>query len=104
MNSSEPAQHRVGLALVVMAALCWSTSGLFVRTIEADLPTMLFWRGIFSGAGIMTFFIWRDRNNAWAKLKALGLPGLGVAFASAASMVAGNSSLRFTSAADSLSI
>jgi drug/metabolite transporter (DMT)-like permease len=38
------------------------------------------------------------------KLKALSWPGLGVAVASAASMVAGNASLRFTSVADSLSI
>src|SRR3954453_10124561 len=104
MKESKPAQQRVGLALVAIAPLCWSTSGLFVRTIEADLPTMLFWRGIFSGAGILAFLVWRDRGEVWTKFKALSWPGLGVAAASAGSMVAGNASLRFTSVAASLSI
>ena len=40
LNNRAPAQHRLGLALVAVAALFWSTSGIFVRLISADLMTM----------------------------------------------------------------
>ena len=50
MTAAEQQQHRLGLTLVAMAALAWSSSGLFIRLITADLMTVLFWRGIFSGS------------------------------------------------------
>ena len=53
MTSAERRHHRLGLALVACAALCWSSAGVFTRVIGADLMTMLFWRGLFSGAGVM---------------------------------------------------
>lgn len=104
MTSSEAKQHRAGLIMVAGAALCWSTSGLFVRTIEADLPTMLFWRGLFSGAGVMTFFFWREGLRSWAILRSLRWPAFAVAIASAISMISGNGAMRFTSIADALVI
>ena len=46
MTAAEQKNHRLGLALVALAALAWSSSGLFTRLISADLMTMLFWRGL----------------------------------------------------------
>ena len=46
-HSTEPASFSWQLA-----ALSWSTSGLFVRMISADLMTTLFLRGLFSGTAV----------------------------------------------------
>jgi drug/metabolite transporter (DMT)-like permease len=105
MTSAEQhRQHRIGLILAASAALCWSTSGLFVRGISADLMTMLFWRGLFSGSVVFALFFFIERGRSIAVLRTLGWPALGVALLSAMSMIAGISALRFTTVADAMVI
>jgi drug/metabolite transporter (DMT)-like permease len=105
MTSAEQhRQHRIGLILAASAALCWSTSGLFVRGISADLMTMLFWRGLFSGSAVFALFFFIERGRSIAVLRGLGWPALGVALLSAMSMIAGISALRFTTVADAMVI
>ena len=104
MNSAEHRQHRIGLLLAAAAALCWSTSGLFVRALHADLMTMLFWRGIFSGSAVFILFLVMERGRSLAILRSLGWPALGVALLSAAGMVTGIGSLRYTTVADAMVI
>ena len=38
MTNAEHRQHQIGLLLVAAAAMCWSTSGLFVRAISEARP------------------------------------------------------------------
>ena len=45
--------HRTGLILVTTAAVAWSTSGLFTRSLALDAPTILFWRGLFGALGLL---------------------------------------------------
>lgn len=105
MTSAEQhRQHRIGLILAASAALCWSTSGLFVRGISSDLMTMLFWRGLFSGSAVFALFFFIERGRSIAVLRGLGWPALGVALLSAMSMIAGISALRFTTVADAMVI
>lgn len=105
MTSAEQhRQHRIGLLLAAGAALCWSTSGLFVRGISADVMTMLFWRGLFSGSAVFALFFLMERGRSLAVLRSLGWPALGVALLSAMSMIAGISALRFTTVADAMVI
>jgi len=105
MTSAEQhRQHRIGLILAASAALCWSTSGLFVRGISADLMTMLFWRGLFSGSAVFALFFFIERGRSIAVLRTLGWPARGVALLSAMSMIAGISALRFTTVADAMVI
>ncbi|MBC8038660.1 MAG: DMT family transporter [Rhizobiales bacterium] len=104
MTVAEQQQHRFGLALVAMAAIAWSTSGLFVRLITADLMTMLFWRGIFSGGAMMLLFFFIERAKAWAILGGLKWPALAVAVLSALGMITGIGALRYTSIADAMVI
>jgi drug/metabolite transporter (DMT)-like permease len=40
-------QCHVGVLLLALAAICWSTAGLFTRLIALDPWTILFWRGVF---------------------------------------------------------
>jgi drug/metabolite transporter (DMT)-like permease len=71
MTDAQHGQHRIGLLLVAGAAMACSTAGLFVRKISADLMTLLFWHGIFSGAAILALFIYmergRSRGRKWAE-------------------------------------
>ena len=46
-------QHRLGIALVVAAAIAWSTAPFFTRLLPYDSWTILFWRGWFGGGMIV---------------------------------------------------
>jgi drug/metabolite transporter (DMT)-like permease len=86
--------------MAAAAALCWSSAGLFTRLISADLMTMLFWRGLFSGSAVFVIYILLERGRVRAQLGKLGWPAITVACFSAMSMVSGIGSLRYTSVAD----
>src|SRR3981189_1938043 len=47
-------QHRLGIALVVAAAIAWSTAPFFTRLLHFDSWTILFWRGLFGGRHMST--------------------------------------------------
>lgn len=104
MTSSEHRQHQIGLLLVAGAALAWSSSALFVRNIEVGLMTMLFWRGLFSGAAIFLLFLTMERGKVVAALRTLRWPTLAVALLSATGMITGIGALRHTTAADAMVI
>jgi drug/metabolite transporter (DMT)-like permease len=97
-------QHRIGLFLTAMAALAWSSSGIFTRAVSADLMTLLFTRGLFSGSAVLLFYFAMEGRNALHGLKNLGWPSLAVALLSAAGMITGIGSLRYGSVADAMVI
>jgi len=104
MKADASARHGLGLLLVALAALFWSTSGIFVRLISADVMTMLFYRGLFSGSGVMLVYLLLEGKSGLLRLKSLPLPIFAVAACSALSMISGIGSLRFTTVAESLII
>ncbi len=104
MFAPTPAQHRLGLIFCATAALCWSMGGFFPRIISADLMTLLFWRGLFSGTAVIILYCVLERRFAVTDLRRLGWPGLGVAILSASSMICGIGSIRYTSVADTMVI
>lgn len=104
MTASEHRQHKIGLLLVGAAALAWSTSAIYIRLITADLMTMLFWRGIFSGAAVVVIFVLIERGRCLAVLRSLRWPALVVALLTASGMITGVGALRFTAAADTMVI
>jgi drug/metabolite transporter (DMT)-like permease len=97
-------QHRIGLLLTALAALAWSSSGIFTRAVSADLMTLLFVRGLFSGSAVFLCFLLLERGNALPALKKLRWPSLAVAVLSALGMITGIGSLRFGSVADAMVI
>ena len=52
-------QHRLGIALVVAAAIAWSTAPFFTRLLPYDSWTILFWRGLFASVMIVAIKIGR---------------------------------------------
>lgn len=75
------ADFRLGVLLVVGAAVCWSFGGTIARYITAPDPfTVVFWRALFSCLFLLGFMLWRDGPRATAAMfRGMGLPGLGVA-------------------------
>jgi drug/metabolite transporter (DMT)-like permease len=104
MTIFEQKQHRLGLILVACAALSWSSAGIFTRIIPTDLMTMLFWRGLFSGAAVLLFFFASEGKRALEILASLRWPSLVVAGLSALGMITGIGSFRYTSVADAMVI
>jgi drug/metabolite transporter (DMT)-like permease len=97
-------QHRLGLAMVAGAAMAWSSAGFWVRLITADLMTMLFWRGLFSGLAVMAIFLVLERGRAPAILKRFRWPAFAAMLFSSVGMITGIGSLRFTTVAEAMTI
>jgi len=95
--------HRRGLIVVAMAAVCWSTAGFFVRLITADVMTLLFWRGILSGAALYLVYTLTESSNGFFLVRP-NWSTVGVMVASALAMICGISALRFTTVAEAMVI
>ncbi|MCM2398611.1 DMT family transporter [Rhizobium sp. S95] len=104
MTLDDPRQYRLGVLYVAISALAWSTSGLFIRTITADLMTMLFWRGLVSGSCVLMLFFYMERGAALTILKRMRAPSFMAMFFSAVSMISGIGSMYYTSVADAMVI
>ena len=61
------ARRRLGIWLVLGAALAWSSAGFFTRVVEADLWTMLVWRGGLGALVLLLVLRLRDGKKwlAW---------------------------------------
>ena len=57
-------RHARGVAMVVGAALGWSTGGLIVRHVAADAWTIVFWRGFFAALTLLGYLAIRDGRIA----------------------------------------
>ena len=51
----------IGMVLVAIAALSWSTAGLFTRVVTTDIPTTLFWRSVFGGLAVVVIYVLHNR-------------------------------------------
>lgn len=94
----------LGAVLVALAATFWSLGGFFVRLIDENIFTVLFWRGIFSGTAVLVLFFAMERSRAFITLISLRWPTINAALGSATSMVCGMTALRYTSVAEALII
>ena len=57
LMAGDRSQHRLGIALVVAAAVAWSTAPFVTRLLPFDSWTILFWRGLFGGGPIATLLV-----------------------------------------------
>ena len=67
--------YRLGILLVTLSALVWSTAGLFTRLITVDTPTMLLWRGIFGSLGFFAYMVFEEGSKPptfWQRRSAAG--------------------------------
>jgi drug/metabolite transporter (DMT)-like permease len=90
------AQHRVGIALVVAAAVAWSTAALFTRLLPYDSWTILFWRGLFGGSMIVAIMLVLQGRAGLRDLTRMSKSGWLVASISTSAMIAFIPSLQLT--------
>jgi drug/metabolite transporter (DMT)-like permease len=90
-----------GLILVTIAAVLWSTAGLFVRLLgDMDTWTILAWRSLFAAISLAIVLIWQNGSNTVQSIKAIGKPGLIAIPIAAISMIAYVVALKLTTVAN----
>jgi drug/metabolite transporter (DMT)-like permease len=90
-------QHRTGIALVVAAAVAWSTAPFFTRLLPFDSWTILFWRGLFGGGLIAVVLVVTQGRAGLRDLVRMGGSGWLVASLSTLGMVCFIPALQLTS-------
>src|SRR5260221_6612570 len=68
-------QHRAGIAVVVAAAVAWSTAPFFTRLLPFDSWTILFWRGLFGGVLIAAILVLMQGRARLRDLNGVGRNG-----------------------------
>lgn len=90
----------LGITLVAVGSILWSTAGLFVRAIHVDLWTTMVWRSLFGALSLALVLVVLNGRNSLRIVKAIGLPGLIAVPISATSMLCYVAALRLTSVAN----
>lgn len=71
------ARHRRAVAMMVVAALCWSTGGLLVRALSITNPwEIVFWRSLFMTLFVAGVLVVMHRRGVAAAVRGVGRPGL----------------------------
>lgn len=69
-------RYGLGMVLVVLAGILWSTQGLIFRQIQdAGTWATLFWRSVGMIPVLLAFLIWRAGGNPLPAIRAVGLAG-----------------------------
>lgn len=89
-------QHRLGIALVVAAAIAWSTAPFFTRLLPYDSWTILFWRGLFGAGMIMVLMLLLQGRAGLRDLTMMDKNGWLVASFSTLAMIAFIPALQLT--------
>src|ERR1700704_1785768 len=90
-------QRRTGIALVIAAAVAWSTAPFFTRLLRLDSWTILFWRGLFGGAAISVILVLTQGAAGLRDFINMGKGGWLVASLSMLGMITFIPSLQLTS-------
>jgi drug/metabolite transporter (DMT)-like permease len=100
MTTQDHAQHRLGLLLVTVSAVAWSSAGFFTRLVPVDTWTILVWRGLSGGLFGTLFALWWMGGHGLAALRGgMGWPGWLVTGLSTLGMVTFIPALKLTSVA-----
>jgi drug/metabolite transporter (DMT)-like permease len=91
--------YHYGVAVVLVAAVAWSSTGLFVRIIPLDAWTQLFWRGFFGGVTALVFVVMRDRGRMASTYRSFGLSFWLFTACNTAGMLAFITSMKLTTVA-----
>ena len=91
--------HRLGLLLVALSTLAWSTAGLFTRAITDDLFTVMVWRGAFGMLGLLALLLVLEGMGGLRGFARLGRAGWIYAAVASVGMLCYIASLRLTSIA-----
>lgn len=75
---SESHQRRRGRLFVALAAIAWSTAGLFQRELSVDVATQLAGRALFAALGLLAYIGITERGRVLHAFRAIGRGGLAI--------------------------
>lgn len=93
-----------GFALVLAAALVWSTGGLIVRSVTAESWTIVFWRSASCAAFLLAYISVTERGRPWRPFAQAGWVAVVLGAAFATSSISFVLALAYTSVANTLMI
>ncbi|KIC36378.1 hypothetical protein RA27_22290 [Ruegeria sp. ANG-R] len=91
-------QYGLGVMLVVVSAITFSTAGLFSKGVKAAPWDIIFWRGVFS-AGFTTLWVWH-RGQIRDNFPKMGISGVAVAVVGALGTAAFIAAFKLTTIAN----
>jgi drug/metabolite transporter (DMT)-like permease len=65
-----------GRVFVALAAVAWSTAGLFQRELSVSTATQVAGRAVFAAAGLLLYVVAIERGETWRAFRAIGRDGL----------------------------
>lgn len=89
-----------GVLLLVLAAVAWSTAGLFPRVVSTDMGTTLFWRSLLGGLSVMVMQAALNRQDSLRKLWQLTAPEWAMSFIISMAMITFIAAFFYASVAD----
>ncbi|HWK43216.1 MAG TPA: DMT family transporter [Stellaceae bacterium] len=98
-ESGSITRYQLGLLLVTLSAVAWSTAGFFTRLIPLDAWTTVFWRGIFGTLAGLVFIMLRERRGTWRAFSGMGWIGILLSLLSMAGMLTFLTALKLTTVA-----
>ncbi len=90
----------LGVLLLLLAALSWSTAGLFPKLVSTDMSTTLFWRALLGGLTVLALRLLLDRRPAAGGLWRLSRPEWVLSVITAIAMITFVAAFYFTTVAD----
>jgi hypothetical protein len=78
--------HVTGVIFIVISATVFSTAGLFVKGVESDSWTILFWRGLSAAIFTVIYIAWR--GTLQREFMGMGKPGMMAAIVGALATIA----------------
>lgn len=89
-----------GVVLIVLAALSWSTAGLFPRLVSTDVFTTLFWRSLLGGITVLALQAAINKRADLTSLWKLSRPEWGMSIMTAVAMITFIAAFFYASVAD----
>ncbi len=99
-NQTNPARLGLGIVLIALAALSWSTAGLFPRIVSTDVFTTLFWRSTLGGISVLAVQALLIKRHDLRSLWRLTGPELWMSVAGSGAMVCFIAAFFFAPVAD----
>ena len=88
----------------MLSAVLWSTVGLYVRYLQMDVWSLLFWRSLFASLALFGLVFFQERRGSVSAVLAISGIGLLAAVVSAASMASYIVAVSFTSVGNVLTV
>ena len=98
--ASSRARLWAGIGLTALAALSWSTAGLFPRVVSTDVYTTLFWRSLLGGLSVLAAQALFNKRHDLSSLWRLSRAEVWMSLAGTGAMVCFIAAFFFTRVAD----